>query len=130
MLISSFILGVCGFGLSAYAFFLEYKISRDPTYKPICDLSDAVSCSKPVLSPYGKLFGISNALIGIVFYAAVCTFAFAHAYTLLLYASIAACVVSLYLAGVLYTKIRVFCLVCTALYCINGLLFLVSYMGW
>jgi len=89
VIISILILGVLGFVVSLYAFSIEQKIARDPSYKPACDLSDAISCSKPVLSPYGRLFGLSNGLLGMGFYAAVCVLALMHATTFLFCMAIA-----------------------------------------
>ena len=62
------IVTIIGFMVSLYAYYIEKKIEQDPTYKPICDLSDRISCSKPIRSSWGKLFTLSNASVGMVFY--------------------------------------------------------------
>ena len=56
------ILAVLGFALSLYGFMIEEKIKRNSTYKPACDISENISCSKPILSPWGSMFGFSNAI--------------------------------------------------------------------
>jgi len=128
MIMSVLLVAAAGFIISCYAFFIEQKIARDPSYKPACDLSDTVSCSAPITSSYGKLFGMSNAFIGIFFYAALCVLAIMQMSVLLFSFAVAACLVSVYLAGILYFRIRAFCILCIAIYLINALLLVFSYL--
>lgn len=118
------VLAIVGFGISLYTYILEHKLKNNPTFKASCDLSDRFSCSKPILSPYGKLFMVSNALVGMLYYALTMILAIAHAYTMLLIAALGACGVSLVLAYILYTKIKTICILCTSLYIINFLILL------
>ncbi len=120
------ILCVIGFAVSLYGFFIEEQLKKDPNYKPICDISDKASCSKPFKSSFSRMFGISNTIVGMLFYAAIAFFAWFGLYQLVLIGSAAACLVSLYLAYILYAKIRTLCLICTTTYLINGMLLLTS----
>lgn len=116
------ILAIIGFCISLYTYFIEQKIKTTPSYKPVCDLSDRVSCSKPIQSIYGNIFFISNALAGMLYYILIAALSWFHFDMLLLVAAIASCIFSLYLAYLLYFKIKSFCLLCTSLYFINFLI--------
>jgi uncharacterized membrane protein len=122
------ILSALGFCISLYAYIIESKIKRDPTFKPMCDISDVISCSKPVTSPYANLFYVSNAFLGMLYYVSVALFAIFHVYSLLLIAALMACIISAILAYFLYFKIKTLCLVCTALYIINILILIAVLM--
>ncbi len=124
------ILAGVGFVLSVYGVYVERKIKQDPSYKPACDLSDMVSCSKPILSPYGNMFIVSNALIGSAFYAGVLVLALLGYKTLLLYAACAAVMGSVPLAYILYAKIKSVCLLCTAIYVVNIFMLVTVWREW
>ena len=126
MIVSVLILSVIGFAISCYAFFVEQKIKQQPGYKPACDISDAVSCSKPILSEYGNLFFISNSIVGMILYALIFVLAWFGFTTQLFYVSLAAVIASAGLAYILYTKIKSFCLICSSIYVVNILLFIMS----
>ncbi len=130
MIISILVVAGLGLVISAYAFMVEKRMERDSSYKPACDLSDRVSCSKPIRSEYGKLFGMNNALFGIIFYAGMMVLAWFDASTLLFYAALAACCVSLYLEYILFFKIRSLCIVCMTIYGVNALLLVLSYLHY
>lgn len=121
------IICIAGFAVSLYGFYIEQKIKKDATYKPLCDISDAASCSKPIRSAFGNLLGVSNMVIGMLFYAAIAFLAWAGYYQLVFLGAVGACIASLFLAYILYTKIKTFCLICTATYVINGLLLVASW---
>lgn len=127
MLKALFTLAIVGFLVSVYAYITEEKIKENPNFKPVCDISDRISCSKPLKSEYANIFYISNTMAGIIFYALLAVLAFFNMAAALFYASIAACAASLYLAYLLYFKIQALCLICTSLYIINALLFFFSY---
>ncbi len=122
------LLAVIGFCISVYTYLLERKIKVMPTYKPVCDISDRISCTKPMLSPYANIFFFSNALASTAYYIVVAILAALDAYRLLFFAAIAACLVSVFLGYLLYFKIKSFCILCTSLYIINFLILaLVAY---
>lgn len=127
MLTVIFIISAIGFGVSLYAFFVERELRRNQAYKAACDLSDVISCTKPLLSPYGKLLGFSNTILGMAFYAAMMMAACADAVPLIWYGAVASCIASVGFAYLLYVKIRTVCLICTSIYLVNIALLLSAY---
>ncbi len=122
---------VAGLGLiiSLYAYYIEQKIAQNAHYKAACDLSDIVSCSKPITSAYGKLFGISNAVLGMLYYALIMVLVLLHSKMVLYIAALIAFLFSFYLAWLLYFRIRAFCILCTTTYIINIILLLLTYIN-
>jgi vitamin-K-epoxide reductase (warfarin-sensitive) len=120
------LLALIGFCISLYGFSIEQKLKKNPNYKPLCDISDAASCTKPIRSPLGKLFGISNTIVGMLFYPAIAFLAWAGWYQLLVLCMIGASAISLYLAYVLFFQIKTFCLICVVTYFLNGALLVAS----
>ncbi len=116
------ILAFLGLLISLYILFAEFKVKQDPSYKAMCDFSDKVSCTKPILSPYGKVFGISNGVLGVLFYTTVIILAAFSFNRLIFFSAVAACIGSLYFGWILITKIRSYCLLCIFVYIINVLL--------
>lgn len=118
-----------GFIVSLYAYYIERKIAQNIYYKAACDLSDVVSCSKPITSAYGKLFGISNAVLGLLYYALIIVLVLFHSKMVLYIAALIAFLFSLYLAWLLYFRIRALCILCTTTYVINIILLLLTYIN-
>lgn len=124
-----------GFAFSLYAYIVEKKLKNDPTYKPACDISDRISCSKVATSPYANLFFVSNAVAGMLFYALVILLAVLILHgvlpdeRLLMIVLVCGVLMSVYLAYILYTKIKSLCLVCTATYIINAALLACVYLA-
>jgi len=116
------ILASIGLAISMYSYLIEQKLKKEPNYKPACDLSDKISCTKPMRSQYTNLLYFSNALIGAFQYAVIIALAYFHLTHLLLLAAIANCIASVGLAYLLYFKIRSFCLLCVSLYIVNFLI--------
>ncbi len=129
LLISMSLVAGLGFVVSLYTYFIERKIAQNTHYKAACDLSDVVSCSKPIKSPYGKLFGISNALLGLAYYAFVFILVLLQSKIVLYIAALVAFLFSLYLAWLLYFRIRAFCILCTSTYVINLILLILTYIN-
>ncbi len=125
-MISILILAGVGFCISVYTYLLEKKIKDQPNYKPACDLSDRVSCTKPMKSPYAALFYVSNAIVGAAYYLMIIALVLLQMHSLLLFATVAGCLVSAFLAYLLYFKVKSLCLLCTSLYIINILLLLLA----
>lgn len=130
IIISIIILAVLGFGISLYTYVVENKIKKDSNYKPACDLSDRISCSKPMLSPYGNIFFFSNAVAGMLYYILIGLLAYVQAVNLLLIATVGGFLFSLILAYLLYFKIKAICLLCTSLYIVNIALLILSIKLW
>ena len=126
MVISILVLAVIGVCISVYTYLLEKKVKAKPDYKSACDLSDRISCTKPMKSPYGALFYFSNAVVGVAYYLMIIILAFLQMHSLLVFATAVGCIVSAFLAYLLYFKIKSLCLLCTSLYVINILLLLLA----
>lgn len=126
MMIEFIIPAAIGFCISLYTYVVEKKIKENPTYKPVCDISDRISCSKPMNSRYANIFFFSNALLGMLYYVLIIILAVLNTSTLLFIASLCSCIVSGILGYLLYFKIKSFCLLCTSLYIINLIIFLLS----
>jgi len=116
-----------GFVISLYTYLLELKVKRMPHYKPFCDISDKISCTKVMKSNYASIFYISNALLALIFYAVMLVLASQGMIIPLIIGSFGAFFVSLFYAYLLYFKIKSFCILCISLYGINLILFLVSF---
>lgn len=129
MIMTVFIIAAVGFALSLYGLFVEQKIKTNPAYKPVCDLSDRVSCSKPFLSPYGKLIKMPNRVLGLLFYAGMMLLAWCDYAELLWYGSVLSVLVSAVLAYILYFKIKALCLLCTSIYFVNLVLLYATYLS-
>ena len=119
---------IIGFLLSIYAFFVEKKIKKSNTYKPLCDISKNISCTKAFDSKYGSLTGISNSFAGIFFYLIIFFMAFLGQLNYIFYLAIISVIGSIYLAYTQITKIKSFCLVCSGIYLVNLLLLVFSYL--
>ena len=117
------ILALIGFVLSAYSYHLEQKLKTDEQFKAACDINDRVSCTKPMLSPYSHFFYFSNSVLGMIYYALIAVLALLGFSRLLLLFAAAGALVSCVLAYLLYFEIKSFCMICTSLYIVNGLIF-------
>lgn len=126
MITSIFVLAIIGFCISLYTYIVEEKIKREPDFKPVCDLSDRISCSAPMKSKYANLFYFSNAFVGMGYYLIIAIFAFFNLGTLLAIATVCGCLISAVLAYLLYFKIKALCILCTSLYIINIALLILS----
>jgi len=122
------ILALCGFLISSYSFFIELRLKKDRNYKPACDLSDYVSCSTPVMSEYGKIFGFSNALTGIIYYFLIIFSVIMRLPYVVFVLAVTGLFVSFFLAWLLYFRIRTFCLLCSLTYVVNIILAILSFI--
>jgi vitamin-K-epoxide reductase (warfarin-sensitive) len=119
------ILSGIGFLISLYGLIEVSKMNKDPYYKPLCDISSSISCSKAFMSKFGSNFGLPNPLLGTLYYLALGILALNSLYIVIGYLATAALLFSLYLAYLLYFKIRTMCIVCTLVYAINILIFII-----
>ncbi len=120
------VLASIGFALSFYGYYVEQQVEKNPSYKAACDISDQVSCTKAFKSPYGKLFGISNTLVGMVFYALIFVLAMLGFQQLVKYLAMAGAAAAVLFAYLLYVKVKSYCLVCTLTYVVNLLLLITT----
>ncbi|MDO8509112.1 MAG: vitamin K epoxide reductase family protein [Nanoarchaeota archaeon] len=122
------IISILGALFSVYAFKVELKSSRHENYKAVCDIHEKMSCTKAFTSPYGSIFGISNSLMGLYFYSLIFVLSFFSQFKAIFYLSILAVIVSIYLAYILFIKMKNFCIVCASIDIINVILLIVSYI--
>lgn len=120
------LLGI-GLVLSMYAVQVEHRATTRRHYKAVCDLNARVSCSKAFTSRYGHHFGISNAHLGILFYIAALVLLLVGKIQIVAWLALFAAIGSIYLAYMLYVKLKDFCLVCTAIYLVNFALAILLY---
>ena len=123
------ILAVIGLIISIYGITVERKLEQDNQYKAACDISDSISCTRPMLSPYGKMLGISNILASAYFYVAIIIAALIKMPALLTLLIGIGLVTTFIFAYILYFKIKSFCLICTSLYIINIALAITWYIA-
>ncbi|AJF61727.1 TPA: hypothetical protein HA239_01460 [Candidatus Woesearchaeota archaeon] len=118
-------LSLLGLLLSVYALYVKER-SKDKKYRPLCDISRNISCTKAFSSRYYNRFLVPNPVIGGIYYTAIIALSFTYPW-FVFYASIPALLFSVYLAYVSYAKQKNFCLVCSSIYLINILLFISSF---
>lgn len=111
--------------LSLYALHVERNMKKK-SYAAACDLSEHVSCSKAFSSPYGHLFGVSNAFFGLLFYAGMYVLLLLSQHSLFFIGAFCSVLGSFYLAYVSYVKLKTYCVVCTGIYVVNILLLILS----
>ena len=120
------ILAIIGFLASFYAYYVGKKLA-DKNYKPACDISKKISCTKAFTSKYGRLFGVSNSIFGIVFYSIIYVLFSLGLFNYVFFLSMLSVLATVYLAYLSYIKLKTFCLVCTVTYLVNILLLFSSY---
>ena len=120
-----FALSSLGLVLSLYSLLIKSKI-KDKNYRPFCDISKRISCSKAFSSKTGNLFKIHNSILGTIFYLVLIIFAFLEISQIIFYLSVISILFSIYLAFISYVKMKNFCIVCSAIYIINTLIFIFS----
>lgn len=115
------ILAAIGFVLSAYAYQVSQRHKKQKNYKPLCDISKNISCTRAFTSSSAALLGHANSLFGMLFYAGVYALVLYSKTEYVFYASIGAVLGCVYL-GYLQYKMKNFCVVCTSVYVVNILL--------
>jgi len=123
------IISIIGVLLSIYAYHTEIKIRANKKYKPVCDISKNISCTKAFQSKYGKLFGVPNSLLGIFFYILIILLSF-FSLKIVFYLAILSVLGSTVLSYFSYYKLKTFCVVCTSIYIVNILLLIFSYQAF
>lgn len=132
------ITSIIGLLISVYGFYVETNMEKDHDYKAMCDINEAVSCSKVFASEYGKGFGIigkilgensalnvPNPVYGMFFYgfmALISLVECANVSKVQRFLSLISNILSVYLAYLLYFVIQYLCVVCVALYVVNAFL--------
>ncbi|MFZ5954576.1 MAG: vitamin K epoxide reductase family protein [Candidatus Dependentiae bacterium] len=119
-------LALIGLFISFYAWLLEQKLKKNPSYKPVCDLSDKISCTKPITSSYANLLYFSNSVWGMFYYLLITAVVLLGKFNLLTVITAGGVLASFVLAYILLFKIRSLCVLCVSLYVINILLFVMA----
>ena len=122
------ILAMLGLIIALYGFTVERSLKKDMLYKAACDISDTISCTRPMLSQYNSMLGISNSLAAMIYYAIIIVLLILEQQQLLMIVLASGLVVTVIFAYILYFKIRSLCLICTSLYLINIILALAYFM--
>lgn len=118
------ILASIGVFLSVYVLYIRWQRSRSLWYKPMCDLSAKVSCTQAFESEYSSLLGVDNSILGLLFYALVFMIADTqYVFWLAVLGVLASC----FLAYISFFKQKNLCVVCLAVYVVNGLLMVYSW---
>lgn len=63
--------GIAGWLASFQLTVDDWRLLRDPAYRPPCNISPVVSCGSVMSSPQGSLLGFPNMLLGLGAFAAV-----------------------------------------------------------
>ncbi|BES97801.1 vitamin K epoxide reductase complex subunit [Nesidiocoris tenuis] len=132
-----------GFVLSLYTYIVELNLHHNHDYVALCDISEHMSCSKAFTSQWGTGFGFvgqllgedsvfnqPNSVPGMVFYVIAFILSFpdqAVFAKILLFQSVLANFMSVYLAYILYFLLRDFCIVCISTYVTNATLLYLAY---
>lgn len=136
---------LCGVGLSIYAYMVEVNFENNINYKPLCDISPGISCSRAFKSEYAKGLGgligkdtwilgflaeKENSLFGILSYSLFATLSLSNSLfinNVLVFLFILSILMSIYFAYVLYI-LQTICVVCVATYVTNILGLYLSYL--
>lgn len=122
-----FTLALIGLVLSVYSIYVSRKLNKN-YYKPFCDVSKDMSCTKAFSSKYSRFLLIHNSTYGVLYYLIIMIISLQGYYGTIFYLAILSTIFSIYLAYVSYFKMKNFCLVCNAIYLINILILIFSYL--
>ena len=123
------ILATIGLLISIYGITVERKLQQDAQYKAACDISDTISCTRPFLSPYGKMLGISNIWASAGYYVMIIAAILLNQPQLVMLITASGLLVTIVFAYILYFKVKSLCLICTSLYVVNIALFVICYFS-
>ncbi len=123
------ILATIGLLISIYGITVERKLQQDAQYKAACDISDTISCTRPFLSPYGKMLGISNIWASAGYYVIIIAAVTLNQPQLVMLITASGLLVTIAFAYILYFKVKSLCLICTSLYIVNIALFVICYFS-
>ncbi|KHJ44201.1 vitamin K epoxide reductase family protein [Trichuris suis] len=133
-------LSLAGIIVSVYGFCLEVIKEYDPSYTPLCDVNQQVSCTKAMMSSWGRGFGIvstlfdedsvlnqRNPVYGVAFYTLLLIVPIIKEELIATVGFVLVCAsifVTVYLMFILAFRIKTLCLVCVTIYIINFALFI------
>ena len=115
-----------GLFLSIYSHYvLKHK---EKNYRALCDINEEISCSKVFESKYGKFFGISNSIYGIIFFAGIFILSIYSLIEYMFYLSVISAAFGTYLIYILLFKLKFICIVCYGVYLVTLLILILSYL--
>ena len=114
---------------SLYLIYVEWRYSKNHSYKAVCDISGKITCTGVLSTKYAKMFVVSNALAGMFFYIIILGLAFLNQITIAFYLSIAAVLFTIYLIYISYWKIKQYCIVCHITYVLNAMILGFAYLA-
>merc|ERR1719230_1142827 len=140
------VVSLIGLLLCFYTLHVEIHSASNPDYKAMCDISEHMSCTKAFNSKHGRGFGLvepilgeesplnlPNPVYGIGLYSLMFILSFCGSsigvLKFLTFNALASCVMSVYLAYILYLMKDV-CVVCMSTYAVNFSLFALNYRKW
>lgn len=129
MMMTVIILAVIGLAISVYGITVERNLQQNAQFKAVCDINDQISCTRPMLSSYNKLLGISNIWASALYYVAIIILTMLNLDQFTAIVTYAGVAVSAVFAYILYFKIRSLCLICTSLYLVNIALAVACYFA-
>ncbi len=107
-------------------------IAQGGLYRSFCTFSRTVDCTAVVFTPYSHILGLPIAVLGLVTYVTLTAFlvrglfgspvAYSRALALLFFSAVASFGYSVYLAYVSSFVIKIHCVLCYGLHCLNTLL--------
>jgi vitamin-K-epoxide reductase (warfarin-sensitive) len=127
MISTVMIVMIIGLIISIYGIVEERKMKQDAMYKPACDITDKISCSRVFLSSYSTTFGISNIWIATAYYCTLIVLSFMQITALVTALAYAGVAVSFVFAYIMFFKVRAICPVCVSLYIVN---IVIGYLCW
>ena len=120
------ILSAFGLLISIYAFIVKRRMGKDKNYKPLCDISERISCTKAMGSEFGSMFLVPNSVYGIIFYGLMLFLSWMGLIPWVFWLSVISVLGSLFLAYVSFFKLKVVCPLCLMIYIINIAMLLLS----
>lgn len=60
-----------GLGASAASAWVHHRLLTQPMFSSFCDINETFNCTNAYLSPYGSLFGVPVAVLGVLWFVAV-----------------------------------------------------------
>lgn len=57
-----------GLGAASMSAYVHYRLLHETRYLSFCDINDTFSCTQAYLSPYGALFGVPVAVLGVIWF--------------------------------------------------------------
>ena len=122
-----FYVSLAGLVVAFYALYLDYMFEKNPEFKPVCDLSDTISCGKNFGNKKVRILGIPSSVLMLAYFIPMIILAYYDYVYAALAVAIFGVIASLYKEYRIVTIAKVFCLVCNLFFAFTFLLF---YLVW